>query len=224
MLKKFQRMKIKPVVSLGEKLKAAREAAHLGVSRLAQEVAINKHWLSWLEKGAYHKLPSEFYLRQSLKRLAKELKMNETQVFNDFDREYRLFSVLKKEKQQASKQVKVHKPLIVTRIVVALFIITIILLVGWFVGWRALRLFAAPTLALTQPSTELITTAAKLNIMGVTEPEIRLIINGHESWSNGTGNFQDTVILREGVNEVSVTVYKKFHAPVSIERRIIYQP
>jgi len=223
-MKRFQRKKIPAAASLGQRLRACREAKHYGISRLAQEASISKNYLLALENGAYRQLPSEVFIRHALKKIAKELCLSSADIICQFENEYQLYAASLGEAVNERSGYKKPRVLVLTRWLMILLIVFTTIVAGGYLVWRTIGLFSPPRLIINAPPPNYVTNNGVVVIVGQTEPETLVNINGVELWSDSLGNFRDQLTTREGLNNIIITVKKRFGGERQIIRRVIYQP
>jgi transcriptional regulator with XRE-family HTH domain len=75
------------VASVSDRLRAAREQAGLTVEDISVRTKINKTFVIALERGDFHRLPGEFFVRAFLRTYARELGLSADTVVADYDSE-----------------------------------------------------------------------------------------------------------------------------------------
>jgi len=83
------------------------------------------------------------------------------------------------------------------------------------------NIVAPPKLTVTSPSGDLATSQKQLWIVGQTEPEVQLEINGETLLSDRGGKFNQPVNLRSGINNLSVTAVKKYGGRTTVVRQVM---
>ena len=83
------------------------------------------------------------------------------------------------------------------------------------------NIVAPPKLLVTSPAGDLATNQKQLWIVGQTEPEVQLEINGETLLSDRVGNFSQLVNLRSGINNLSITAVKKYGGRTTIVRQVM---
>ena len=75
------------MASVSDRLRAAREQAGLTVEDISVRTKINKTFVIALERGDFHRLPGEFFVRAFLRTYARELGLSADTVVADYDRQ-----------------------------------------------------------------------------------------------------------------------------------------
>lgn len=89
-----------------------------------------------------------------------------------------------------------------------------------FIGFQIWRTVSSPTLALENPTEGMITTQPEITVLGRTEPEVLVEINGRQVFSQPDGTFAQQVELQNGPNQIIVRAEKK-HGPFTTLSRTI---
>lgn len=83
------------------------------------------------------------------------------------------------------------------------------------------NIVAPPTLVITSPASDVATSQKQLWLVGQTEPEVQLDINGETLLSDRTGHFSQPINLRAGINNLSVTAIKKYGGQTTVVRQVM---
>jgi hypothetical protein len=92
-----------------------------------------------------------------------------------------------------------------------------------YLSYRLEKIVAPPLLELSNPAANLITKEHSLEIIGSTEPETQITINGEKIISDSTGNFLTTVNLKTGINMITVTAQKKYGQETRLIRQVLVE-
>lgn len=71
---------------VADRLRVARERAGLSIEDISVRTKIRASALEALERGDYHRLPGEFYTRAFLKAYAREVRLPEEDLLQEYDR------------------------------------------------------------------------------------------------------------------------------------------
>jgi len=209
--------------SVAEALKTARTKRGLKLGKIAETLGINEKYLLALEAGRFEELPAGIYGKNFLREYALYLGLEATSLIEMFE------ASLSAQKEQAktelfSKQVvKPREMLALPRIFKNLALAAVVIVIFIYLSYRLEKIVAPPKLELSNPSANLITKERSLEIIGRTEPETQIIINGEKVLSDSTGNFLATVNLKTGINMITITAQKKYGRETRLIRQVLVE-
>ena len=102
-----------------------------------------------------------------------------------------------------------------------ILIVLAIAVVAIYIIFSVKNIVAPPKLMVTSPASDLVTKEKQISIVGYTEPEVQLEINGETLLSDRSGNFNQLINLRSGINNLSVTAVKKYGGQTTVVRQIM---
>jgi len=97
--------------------------------------------------------------------------------------------------------------------------ILIVLFIG-FLAFEGRKLLLAPPLTLLSPPEDLITNDHKIQLVGQTDPGVRVTINNTSVFPNEKGYFEDQIVLQDGLNNLDVKAVRRYARPRLIQRKI----
>lgn len=204
----------------GSILKNAREKKGLSHKEIFQEIKIHPRFLQALEESNWSVFSSGVHAKGFLKNYAEYLGLNVDEVLAFFRREYN-------EKKNSPKIKSVIKPLSSPRLVITpgLVLTTATLVfVTLFFGYviYQYRSFAgAPILIVDQPRTDLTTSEPVLNVVGRTDPDATVSLNGQQISIGEKGTFSAHVTLAEGVNTLNFVAENKLGKENKVTRTVV---
>src|SRR3989338_2048574 len=90
-------------------------------------------------------------------------------------------------------------------------ILVVVILGGLgYLGLRIQQIIAPPALAIMFPPESYLTAENKITLLGRTERETRLTVNGSEVLSDEAGNFREEVNLTAGLNVITIKAKKRY--------------
>jgi len=107
------------------------------------------------------------------------------------------------------------------RILRTALIIACLLIFAGAVVWEVLRVTEAPSLAVTSPVANLLTSSHRITLEGRVAPGAMLTANGADVPVTVDGRFKDEMDLRTGANVITIIATKKFAKPNIIYRRVV---
>jgi len=203
----FIQKKLPSIKSLPEIIKDSRLKLDLSLEDLAIKANVAAKYLLLLEKGSYHLLPGEVYVKQFIKKLAKFFHLNEKGLWQIYQKEKDYQPLLININSGFKKKITIGwlSPKIFRNLLVFVLISAF---VGYF-GWELKNIFDAPKLEIFSPQSQAATQDSSITISGQTQPESSLKINRQSILINPDGNFSETVDLTIGLNVFTISASKK---------------
>lgn len=211
----FTNKKIKSVEILGDILKEKRKQHDAELSQVAKDLMIDKQYLQALEDGDYESLPTDTYSLQFLKKYSQFLELDYNKIKQKFLQEKDLFFKSKDIKIKPgydfnpTKKMSRMNFLIIPKIWRNLIIISIILSFFVYFGWSIKKMFTPPFLTIQSPENNLIVSEREVEVIGQTEKEVKLLINGQDVLSDSEGNFNKNIDLQKGINIIKISAATK---------------
>ncbi len=211
-------------LTLGEKLRHARESMKIALWQVTKNTRIPIEYLKNLEEGNYKSLPADVYVVAYLKKYAEVLNLNSEVVLEQFKKvrgiTKNLLNSLKSSRDSsyfAKKSLLLVTP---KRIGLVLAILAIALVFGYF--WHQLSyLINPPTIRITYPASDFTTREESIEISGQTEPDVYLTINGKELYVDNKGYFKSMVDLEIGLNALKIEARDRFGKVNTVIRRVM---
>ncbi len=207
---------INNMTTVGELLKTARLKKNLDFATIEKVTKIRAKFLQALEENEFEKLPPGTFAKGFIKNYAAflGLPVEETLAF------YR---------RQANEEKLIilpHEPFKIGRFALTpqLFTtlgITLLLLI--FFGYLIFSYFqfaGSPTLAVNSPANNSVASQDQAEVIGKTDPETILTINGQQVTINENGSFEVKVPLQPGLNTLTITATNKFKKQTTIIRNL----
>lgn len=207
--------------TVSEQLRTARQSKRLKLPEVAKKLNINHTYLEALENNEFWKLPKGVYGKNFLKEYAMFLGLDYRDMMEVFEKEALVLDA-DKEKQLFSAQVVKNSyflaiPRIFRNSVIALVIIVCFV----YLAIRLDKIVSPPPLILSSPQENLITLDKTIEVIGTTEPESQIIINGELVLSDVNGAFSKKVDLKNGINVITITAKKKYGRTNAVQRQIL---
>lgn len=211
----FKKKKVKSQ-TLGEKLKQVREKANVSLNEIAKNTKIRKYYLEMLEGGHFDKLPPNVYVRGFLNSYAEYLGIEPIDVMKLYEKERGIQRNMRKSQNGAhtvvNKKKKIELPSVVftPKLFAGLFFIMLVVF-GSVYFYREIGEFSkAPRLVVLQPTDDFFVDGSSVEVIGITDKEGKIRINGQPIFVNEQGEFNETVSLQNGVNEIEVKAINRF--------------
>lgn len=209
----FSFKEISNPLSLGELLQEQREKKGISISESAKATGVSVKYLQALEDCDYKKLPGEVYAKGFLKVYTKFLGLDYDETLKIYTCERKVYVKTKKDKttdfnKPVEKISRVH--LIVTpKIVRGLLIILLALACLSYLGFKVKAIVTPPMLIISRPADNLMTEQLFIEVVGQSEAETMIEINGQQVLADQEGNFSETIDLQTGVNVIEVKATKR---------------
>lgn len=211
MLRGFTKKKINSY-TLGEQLKKMRSDGRVTLHEVSRETKIPVKYLAMIEEGDCENLPPDVYVKGFLKRYAEYLGVDHQKLVALYLRD----KDIKKNLGKSSRKEKAPKISRVPRFVVTPRMITAAALVliaagGFYYLYREIGRFAAlPRLVVTSPRGDTSVEGNSITISGFTDQDAKLTINDQPVMVKDDGEFQENILLQEGVNVLNISSVNRF--------------
>lgn len=210
----FVRKKVKSY-TLAEKLKKVREECGISLSEISKSTKIRKSYLENIENGNFDALPADVYVKGFLKNYADYINLDANEVLRQYEKERGVFSNIKKTKTIAEQpnrlgRFKVPMITITPRMAAAAFF-GILVFAGFFYFYKEIGKFSeAPRLVVVQPASDISTPSGSIDVIGMTDKENKVTINGQPVYVNDSGQFKETLSLQKGLNSIFIKSVNRF--------------
>ena len=206
--------------TVGEKLRQARRYKNLKIEEVAKRINIRVEYLSALEEENFDKLPAGLYGKNFLKEYARFLGLKPRDLLKNWQEESIGDS---RPNPFSQKIVKKNKFIIFPKIIRNTLIISAVLICFLYLVFYFKKIVLSPELIVTQPNKNLLIQGDSITIDGQTELEAEVKINGEIVLNNHNGYFSQTVNLKKGLNNITITAKKKYSQEKTIVRQILVQ-
>jgi cytoskeletal protein RodZ len=194
--------------TVGPILKKARQEKGLKIKEVFQEIKISPKFLKALEEGQWGLFSSRVHARGFLKIYAEFLGLNVDEVLAFWRREYK---GARGEERPPTFLAPIKRPRFVItpgRIVsLATLIFIVLFLLYIFIEYRSFA--GAPILIIDQPLSDTITKNDVLNVVGRTDPDAEVFINGQKVAVDDKGSFSIKLTLAAGANPLNFEAINK---------------
>ena len=204
-------------------LRQARRVKKISLDFVSKKLGINLRYLKAMEKGNFSALPEGLYKKNYLRQYAQFLNLDAKKIVEFYEKE-NPDNLGKKEKKLFSKKIpKAHYFLTIPRLIKNFIIVVIILVCLGYLGYYLNNIIAPPEVVILNPVSDLTINENHISIMGKTEPETEIIINGEMILINSDGLFTKKINLKNGLNIISIIGQKKYSRKNKITKKIIVQ-
>ena len=220
----FTNKDIKNIEILGDILRDKRKSLNIDLDFASKSLMIDKSYLTAFESSEYHKLPSDTYSLQYLKKYGGFLKLDYLKLKELYLKEKDLFLKAGDFKPKDSVNFTLKKKisplyfLILPKIWRNIIIASIILSIFIYFGWTVKKMYTPPFLDISSPENNYVTSKRNIEIVGQTQKEVTILINGQEVLSDQNGNFNKSIDLQKGINIIKISAFTK-HSRENVEYR-----
>jgi transcriptional regulator with XRE-family HTH domain len=207
--------------NISEQLRAARKAKNLKLEDAAKKLNISRKYLEALEKDEYDKLPPGVYGKNFLREYAVFLGLDYGELAKIFTAENQIKQHGGRQELFSKQVVKGRNFMAAPKIIKSAVIIAAAGVCFIYLGYRLEKIVSPPNLSIYKPMENLITEKNSLQVVGKTEKEARIIINGELVLSNIEGEFNKTINLKNGINTITVTASNKYGRDNTIVKQVL---
>ncbi len=219
--KGFQQKTIPSKQTLGARLKALRQKKHLSLETAEQETKIRTRYLEAIEEDRWHEI-SLSHCKGFIRRYGAYLGLTSEAI----EQELAILPLSSYQKQPFSPHMlRRSSPWIVTprTIATGASIVVLLLFIGYVI-FQVRRFAAPPTLAITKPEAEAVVTTDTIAIEGKSDPGATITIDNLQASAASDGTFVSTLVLRPGLNQVTVRSENRIKKQTTRVISILYQP
>lgn len=207
--------------NISEQLRAARKAKNLKLEDIAKKLNIGRKYLEALEKDEYDKLPPGVYGKNFLREYAVFLGLDHGELAKSFTAENQTKQSGERQELFSKQVVKSRYFMAAPKIIKSAAVIAAASVCFIYFGYRLEKIVSPPSLSIYKPAENLITEKNSLEIIGKTEKEARIIINGELVLSNTAGDFNKTINLKNGINIITITASNKYGRDNTIVKQVL---
>jgi cytoskeletal protein RodZ len=208
----------------GSILRQSRIEKKISLETVEQATKIRKKFLEAIESDDFAKLPSLSYAKGFVKNYGDYLGLDSDNVLAFFRRQnadVTRSSLLPKGMAEPLNRSIFH--LTPTRFIVVFIGFLIIMFLLYF-GFQYVKLQTPPSLNVIEPTSQSIhTTEKRLNVMGETDPDATVMINGVGALVRSDGKFFDSVTLSPGNNVITIISTSRFGKTQTVIRSVLLE-
>ncbi len=208
--------------TVGNVLKEARLAKNLTLEDVEKMTKIRAKFLDAIEQDAYQLLPSPIYAKGFVKNYGEYLGLDSTRVMAFFRRQTvdvkRLSILPNKSEDIESKGLRITPGRFIVYLIGAFIFVFLV-----YFGFQYQKLYMPPTLTITTPVQESIVKEKKLDILGTTNPDATVTVNGVSVTVRSGGQFFTQVTVEPGVNTITILATSRFGKTTTVTRNVGFQ-
>lgn len=208
--------------SIGDQLRSTRLQKDWSVEDVSNRLKVKPEYVRALEDEDYSSLPGGIYGKIFLKKYVNLLGLDYKNIVKNFVKERKIYSS-EEDDVFSKKVIKRHKLIVFPKVFRNILIVSAVITCVLYLGIYLKKITAAPDLAIVQPSSNQIQKELSIEIMGETEPESEVAINGQVVLIDKSGGFSQTIVLKRGVNIIVVKAKKKYSREQTVTRQILVE-
>lgn len=218
----FSKKTIQRSKTLGERLKKVREESGLSLKEASEGTRIQEDYLAAIEEGDYARMPGPVYIESFLKKYATFLKVSSDFVINLYTQQEKKVLQRKHRSNFFTPKRSVPKSFITPKLIRNIVIGVIIGVLLTYLAFEVVGIFSPPELVVNSPTDFSTVTSGSVEVVGLTELESQLTINGEPVVLSTDGSFSVSVDLVSGINKITISAAKKRSKEVTVERHVVY--
>lgn len=206
---------------LGNKLKEIRKHKNIPLELAAQKLNISLRYLQAIEEDRFDYLPAGLYGKNYIRDYAKllGLPISETRKWLNKN-----FDPINENSDPFSNKVLSRRSFIAfPRMIRNLILLILFSACLLYLAFYFKKIVFPPKLEIFQPDKNLKMTDNSLKIIGKTEAEAEISINGETVLNNNNGNFTAEIKLKKGINNILIKAKKKYSGENSVLRQILVE-
>ncbi len=203
---------------VGQRLRKERLRQKKTIEEAASSLKIKPAFLTAIERGEFHKLPSVSYAQGFVHNYSNYLGIPKAEITALFKREFdekREFKVLPdalvKKEEFPIRRMKIHQSLLLAGAVIIVFLLYLLF------QYRAA--FIPPYLEVSEPAENSVT-SAELVVKGKADTNATVYVNDQSVTVNNKGEFSRRLMLFPGKTSISVKAVNRFGKESFIKRTI----
>ena len=210
--------------TVGDILKEARLAKGLTLEEVEVATKIRAKFLAAMEADDFRRLPTPSIVRGFVYNYSEFLGLNSQTVLaflrrqtTDVPKASLLPKGMAQSLNRSAFQLTPGKFLaLLLGSLVAIFLI--------YLGLQYRQISQPPHLTLDSPKDQLVTNDKRVEIIGKTDSDATIVINGVSTLVRSDGRFFDQVSLESGVNKITIIATSRFGKTSTVTRDVGYQP
>lgn len=206
--------------TVGVLLQETREGKNITLETAERETKIRRKFLLAIEADDFSGLPSPAYAKGFVKNYSEYLGLNSKTVMAFYRRqtmEITRASILPKK---MDANLETPKYVLTPGRFVLLFITVLLILLLVYFGIQYRKLQISPSLSLDSPKVNLTTTTKRVDVMGQTDPDATISVNGVSVLVRSDGKFFDQVQLFSGKNTITITSTSRYGKTTTVTREV----
>lgn len=204
--------------TLGEIIKNKRSERKLSIEEVEKAIKIRKKYLVAIEDGDYDNLPPAAFTRGFIKNYSDFLELDSPTLLALYRREFDELKDKRLLPKGMSSSEGTFWKITPTRVTIVL---VVLIALGFFTYLfsQYSNLAGAPPLVILKPGENSVITAKEVEILGKTDLDAVVRING-QVVNNNNGNFSQILQLSDGINTIVINSAARNGKSSQVERHV----
>lgn len=209
--------------TVGSILKEAREARHLTFDQVESATKIRAKFLEAIEQDDYTPLPSVAYAKGFVKNYGEFLGIPAETTLAFFRRQTKDIArsaILPKGVTESLNRTWFQLTPGKFLLFLVVGLVTIFLS---YLGMQYRQIQTPPKIILEAPADNAVTTIRKIDLLGTTDPDATITVNGVSVFVRSDGKFFDQVSLEPGKNTITIVSSSRYGKISTVSRSVSFQ-
>ncbi len=204
------------MTTVGETLANARAKKNLDLVTVEKAIKIRAKFLEALEKNEFDKLPPGTFVKGFIKNYAAflGLPVEETLAF------YRRQANEEKIPALANFEPRIGRIALTPQFFTTAGIGLLLVLFFAYLAFSYFQFAGAPPLLVNVPENNLVVNQESVEVIGKTDPQATLVINGQTVALTENGSFDVKIPLQPGLNTLTITATNKYQRQTTVVRNL----
>jgi len=210
------------MITVGKILKEARNRKKMSLADIEKSTKIRAKFLESIEEDDFAKLPSGSYAKGFVKNYSLYLGLDGEKILAFYRRQTKDKSIDQIAPSGFKKPL--NSPifrLTPTRFIVLVVIFFMVLFLLYF-GLQYKKIQSPPLLSVESPKDMAELKEKRIDVLGKTDPDASVTVNGINILVRSDGKFFDKVTLEPGRNFIEISAISRFGKTATVNRTVIY--
>ncbi len=206
--------------TVGNILREERIKKGQTLTEIEQATKIRLKFLDAIERDDYTTLPSLSYAKGFVKNYSEFLGLDSRRIMAFFRRQ--TTDIAKSSLLPKGMAEPLNRSLfqLTPGKFLAFLLIGLLALFLLYFGMQYGKLYQSPALVIESPADQTVIQEKRIEVLGKTDPDATVTINGVSVLVRGDGRFFDQVALEPGVNKITITATSRFGKTTTIMREV----
>lgn len=210
--------------TVGTMLKEARLARGLSYDDVEVNTKIRAKFLEAIERDDFRALPSLSYAKGFVKNYSDFLGLHAQDMMAFFRRQTADPSKASLLPSAVAAPLNPSPLRLTPTRFIAIIVTLLVLMFLTYFGFQYSALIRPPELVINAPEHKLISSQKRIDVVGQTDPDATVTVNGVGVLVRSDGKFFDQVTLEDGVNTITVVSTSRLGKTSTDVREVGYQP
>ncbi len=206
--------------TVGSILQEARIVKKISLEQAETATKIRLFFLQAIEADDYSSLPSLSYAKGFVKNYSEYLGLDSGMVLAFFRRQTAEVTRSSLLPKGVSAPLGTSLFQLTPGKFLGGILIALVLIFSGYLGFQYRKLNQTPGLSVDSPTNQFITNERRVDILGKTDPDATVTVNGINVLVRGDGKFFDQVPLDSGVNKITIIATSRFGKTTTIVREV----